>query len=88
MHLLARFNESMMKRFWTVRSAWVVLAGWLVSIALNLVLVGALDVAVRDLAMAVGAYSLGTVAGLKGLEWFPGQSRSSARLRAPAATSR
>lgn len=62
--------------------------GWLVSIALNLLLVGAFDVAVRDLAMAVGAYSLGTVAGLKGLEWFPGQSRSSAQLRAPAATSR
>lgn len=58
--------------------------GWLVSISLNLLLAGAYDVAVRDLALAVGAYSLGTVAGLKGLEWVPALSRSSARLRRPA----
>jgi len=46
--------------------------GWLVLIAANLLLAGMPDVAVRDLAMAVGAYSLGTVAGLKGLAWLPG----------------
>src|SRR5262245_31522742 len=45
---------------------------WLVLIAINLLLAGFPDVAVRDLAMAVGAYSLGTVAGLKGLAWLPG----------------
>jgi len=46
--------------------------GWLVLIAVNLLLAGMPDVAVRDLAMAVGAYSLGTIAGLKGLAWLPG----------------
>jgi len=45
---------------------------WLVLIACNLLLAGRLDVAVRDLAMAVGAYSLGTLAALKGLAWLPG----------------
>jgi len=48
---------------------------WLVLIALNLLLSGAPDVAVRDLAMAVGAYSLGTLAGLKGLAWLPDLQR-------------
>jgi hypothetical protein len=55
--------------------AWVAM-GWLVLISFNLLLVGALDVAVRDVVMAVAAYSLGTIAGLKGLEWLPGFSRS------------
>ena len=57
--------------------AYVAMA-WLVLIACNLLLVGMPDVAVRDLAMAVGAYSLGTVAGLKGLAWLPGGSARSA----------
>ncbi|HEX5043123.1 MAG TPA: hypothetical protein VFV75_09470 [Candidatus Polarisedimenticolaceae bacterium] len=52
--------------------------GWLVLIAVNLLLAGMPDVAVRDLAMAVGAYSLGTVAGLKGLSWVPGGAAGSA----------
>jgi hypothetical protein len=52
--------------------------GWLVLIAVNLLLAGMPDVAVRDLAMAVGAYSLGTVAGLKGLSWLPGGAAGSA----------
>ena len=60
--------------------------GWLVLISLNLLLVGAFDVAVRDLAMAVGAYSLGRVSGLKGLEWLPGFVRSSKKLRTHAPT--
>jgi hypothetical protein len=55
---------------------------WLVLIAFNLLLAGVPDVAVRDLAMAVGAYSLGTVAGLKGLEWLPGLWRSPEELTA------
>lgn len=45
--------------------------GWLIAISVNLILAGYLDVAVRDLTMAVGAYSLGTIAGLKGLAWLP-----------------
>ncbi|HJQ99519.1 MAG TPA: hypothetical protein VJ826_14485 [Candidatus Polarisedimenticolaceae bacterium] len=60
---------------------------WLVLIACNLLLAGMLDVAVRDLAMAVGAYSLGTVAGLKGLAWLPGGSARSAEQWKPHASS-
>jgi uncharacterized membrane protein YphA (DoxX/SURF4 family) len=41
--------------------AWIA-AAWLVLIAVNLVSLGTLDVAVRDLAMAVGAYSLARLA--------------------------
>lgn len=61
---------------------------WLVLIAFNLLFAGRLDVAVRDLAMAVGAYSLGTVAGLRGLEWLPGLSRRSKESGTYAATTR
>jgi hypothetical protein len=44
---------------WTRLGAYIA-AAWLLSIALNLVLAGSfLDVAVRDLAMAVGAWALG-----------------------------
>jgi len=50
--------------------AYVVM-GWLVLIALNLVAVGALDIAVRDLVMAVGAYTLGQVAALRHEGWVP-----------------
>lgn len=42
---------------WTRIGAYIA-AGWLLSIAANLVLAGALDVAVRDVAMAVGAWTL------------------------------
>lgn len=42
---------------WTRLGAWIAMA-WLILIALNLATIGALDIAVRDLAMAVGAYSL------------------------------
>src|SRR3954468_771343 len=43
-----------------------VVAAWLVLIAVNLVLAGYFDIAVRDLVMAVGAYTLGQVAALRG----------------------
>jgi hypothetical protein len=46
---------------WTRAGAWVA-AAWLVLIAGNLVLLGALDVAVRDLGLAVGAYTLARLA--------------------------
>ena len=61
---------------------------WLVLIAFNLLLAGRLDVAVRDLAMAVGAYSLGTISGLRGMEWLPGLSRRTKESRTYAATTR
>jgi uncharacterized membrane protein YphA (DoxX/SURF4 family) len=61
---------------------------WLVLIAFNLLIAGKLDVAVRDLAMAVGAYSLGTICGLRGMEWLPGLSRRTKESRTYAATTR
>jgi hypothetical protein len=65
--------------------AFVAMA-WLLLISGNLLLAGAVDVAVRDLALAVGAYSLGAIAGLKGLAWLPTPETSSAALRMDART--
>ena len=53
---------------------------WLVAIALQLLLAGYIDIAVRDLVMAVGAYTLARVAAERGEELVPsflvsGQSR-------------
>ena len=48
------------------------IVAWLVLIALLLIPAGYLDVAVRDLVMAVGAYSLGRIAGIRGEHWFGG----------------
>jgi hypothetical protein len=45
-----------------VRLGAYVAAAWLVLVAGNLIMAGYLDVAVRDLAMAVGAYSLARLA--------------------------
>ena len=59
---------------WFTRLGAYVVAAWLVLIALNLILAGFFDIAVRDLVMAVGAYSLGQVAALRGEAWFPTQS--------------
>jgi uncharacterized membrane protein YphA (DoxX/SURF4 family) len=50
--------------------AYVVMA-WLVLIALNLIAAGYYDIAVRDLAMAVGAYTLGRVAAHRNERWIP-----------------
>jgi uncharacterized membrane protein YphA (DoxX/SURF4 family) len=47
-----------------------IVAVWLVLIAVNLVLAGYYDVAVRDLVMAVGAYTLSQVAAYRGEGWF------------------
>ena len=49
---------------WT-RLGALLAAGWLVLIALNLVAAGQLDVAVRDLAMAVGAWTLARLSELR-----------------------
>ena len=53
---------------------------WLVAISLQLLLAGFIDIAVRDLVMAVGAYTLAMVAAERGEELVPsflvsGQSR-------------
>lgn len=49
---------------WPRLGAWIA-AAWLVLIAVNLVLLGRFDIAVRDLAMAVGAYTLARLAELR-----------------------
>jgi uncharacterized membrane protein YphA (DoxX/SURF4 family) len=49
---------------WTRIGAWIA-AAWLVLIAVNLITMGLFDIAVRDLAMAVGAYTLARLAELR-----------------------
>ncbi|HKH49141.1 MAG TPA: DoxX family membrane protein [Thermoanaerobaculia bacterium] len=49
---------------WTRLGAWIATA-WLVLIAVNLVTLGLFDIAVRDLAMAVGASTLARLAELR-----------------------
>lgn len=49
---------------WTRYGAYLA-SCWLTLIALNLLAAGSLDVAVRDLAMAVGAYTLARLAGMR-----------------------
>lgn len=58
---------------WTRLGAYLVMA-WLVLIALNLLLAGRYDVAVRDLVMAVGAYTLARLS----------EARQGVAVRAPA----
>jgi uncharacterized membrane protein len=48
-----------------------VVAIWLVLIAIAVTLAGYYDIAVRDLTMALGAYTLGTVAGMRGESLLP-----------------
>ena len=62
---------------WTRLGALVAM-GWLVVISLNLLLAGYLDVAVRDLVMAIGAYTLCMVAAERGEELVPSVARSHA----------
>lgn len=54
-----------------------IVALWLVLIAGAVVMSGFYDIAVRDLAMALGAYTLGSVAALRGEAIIPGKGRSS-----------
>lgn len=51
--------------------AYVVMA-WLVLISVAVILSGHYDIAVRDLVLALGAYTLGQVAGLRGEQWIFG----------------
>jgi hypothetical protein len=55
--------------YFTRLGAYVV-AAWLALIAVNLVIAGFYDIAVRDLVMALGAYTLGQVAALRGDGWL------------------
>jgi hypothetical protein len=64
--------------------AYVVML-WLVLIAINLIIAGFYDVAVRDLVMALGAYVLGQVAALRGDRWLPFGAPSTG-LKSHAAT--
>lgn len=50
-----------------------VVAAWLVLVALNAAIAGFLDVAVRDLVMALGAYALATLAAVRGESLLPGR---------------
>lgn len=49
---------------WTRIGAWIA-AAWLVLIAINLATLGLFDIAVRDVAMAVGAYTLARLAEMR-----------------------
>jgi hypothetical protein len=49
---------------WTRLGAWIA-AAWLVLIAVNLITLGLFDIAVRDLATSVGAYTLARVAEMR-----------------------
>lgn len=49
---------------WTRLGAWIA-AAWLILIAVNLITMGLFDIAVRDVAMAVGAYTLARLAELR-----------------------
>ena len=51
-----------------------VVAIWLVLIAVAVAVAGFYDIAVRDLVMALGAYTLGTVAALRGEGLLPGRA--------------
>jgi hypothetical protein len=59
-----------------------VVALWLVLIAGAVTLAGFYDVAVRDLAMALGAYTMGSDAALRGEALVPGKSRSAGAVLA------
>jgi hypothetical protein len=60
------------------RLAAYIASAWLTLIALNLLLGGWFDIAVRDLAMGVGAFALGQIAGVLGDAVFPGRSAEGA----------
>ncbi len=49
-----------------------IVALWLVLVALAVAIAGFYDIAVRDLVMALGAYTLAGLAALRGEEIFPG----------------
>lgn len=60
------------------RLAAYIASAWLTLIALNLLLGGWFDIAVRDLAMGVGAFALAQIAGILGESILPGRSAEGA----------
>ena len=52
----------------------VVVAAWLVLVGLMAAIAGYRDIFVRDVVMAVGAYTLCVVAGWRGEAWLPGRA--------------
>lgn len=63
--------------------AWVVMA-WLLMITVTLILGGHYDIAVRDVVMAIGAYTLAQVAALRGEHWLPAAQGRTALTHAHA----
>ena len=55
----------------------LVVAAWLVLVALNVAIAGYLDIAVRDVVMALGAYTLATLAAVRGEALLPVRGASS-----------
>lgn len=49
---------------WTVLGAYIV-SIWLILISLNLIILGRYDIAVRDITMAIGAFSLAKISEFK-----------------------
>lgn len=66
---------------WTVLGSYVA-AGWLLCIAANLVVAGYLDVAVRDVVLAVGAFTLARLTEVRTAGEVP--ARASASMRKAA----
>jgi hypothetical protein len=60
------------------RLAAYIASAWLTLIAVNLLLGGWFDIAVRDLAMGVGAFALAQIAGILGESILPGRSAEGA----------
>jgi uncharacterized membrane protein YphA (DoxX/SURF4 family) len=56
-----------------------VVAVWLVLIAVNVALAGFLDIAVRDLVMALGAYTLSGLAAMRGERLLPSPGAGASR---------
>jgi uncharacterized membrane protein YphA (DoxX/SURF4 family) len=58
--------------FGLTRLGGLIAMAWLAAISLQLLLAGFFDIAVRDLVMAIGAYTLASVAAERGEELVPG----------------
>ncbi len=61
------------------RLGGLVVVAWLSAISVNLLLAGYFDIAVRDLVMAVGAYTLSMVAAVRGEEYVPNSTAIGSR---------
>jgi hypothetical protein len=66
------------------RTGGYVAAAWLTAVAVNLVLAGFFDVAVRDLVMAVAAFTLARLAEVRVSAAAPVASSITSRVRMPA----